>query len=220
MKNSTSTKPLGTLETEGLALAKAWRSRDRKDKNQFNVDIRDDGQFDPSQKRPSGLLVRTGFIMSQIKINNTTLELSGLKNLDRRRRSECHWFYENHKDCLEFISKSKKGYTNLSALQKAMAKANKQPKVDDQETDPSEATDSKATTSEAKQSDIGQLPVTKYDLAKAIMKTCQDNEINPLDLIDIILINVENQPKQPKNVVSMGSHKVDSGWKKVAQANA
>ena len=105
MENSTSTKPLGTLETEGLALAKAWRSRDRKDKNQFNVDIKDDGQFDSSQKRPSGLLVRTGFIMSQIKINNTTLVLSGLNNLDKRRRSECHWFYENHKDCLEFISK-------------------------------------------------------------------------------------------------------------------
>ncbi len=220
MKNSTSTKPLGTLETEGLALAKAWRSRDRKDKNQFSVDIKDDGQFDPSQKRPSGLLVRTGFIMSQIKINNTTLVLSGLNNLDRRRRAECHWFYENHKDCLEFISKSKKGYTNLSALQKAMAKANKQSEIEDKETDPSEATDSEATTSEAKQSDIGQLPVTKYDLAKAIMKTCQDNEINPLDLIDIILINVENQPKQPKNVVSMGSHKVDSGWKTVKQANA
>ncbi len=220
MKNSTSAKPLGTLETEGLALAKAWRSRDRKDKNQFNVDIKDEGQFDPSQKRPSGLLVRTGFIMSQIKIGNTTLELSGLKNLDRRRRSECHWFYENHKECLEFISKSKKGYTNLSALDKAMKKANKQPKVDDQETDPSEATDSKATTSEAKQSDIGQLPVTKYDLAKAIMKTCQDNEINPLDLIDIILINVENQPKQPKNVVSMGNHKVKNNSPKAKQANA
>jgi len=220
MKNSTSTKPLGTLETEGHDLAKAWKSRDRKDKNQFSVDIKDDGQFDFSQKRPSGLLVRTGFIMSQIKINNTTLELSGLKSLDKRRRSECHWFYENHKDCLEFISKSKKGYTNLSALQKAMAKANKQSEIEDKETDPSEATDSEATTSEAKQSDIGQLPVTKYDLAKAIMKTCQDNEINPLDLIDIILINVENQPKQPKNVVSMGSHKVDSGWKTVKQANA
>ena len=212
MENSTSTKPLGTLETEGLALAKAWRSRDRKDKNQFNVDIKDDGQFDSSQKRPSGLLVRTGFIMSQIKINNTTLVLSGLNNLDKRRRSECHWFYENHKDCLEFISKSKKGYTNLSALQKAMAKANKQPEVEDKETDPS-----KATTSEAKQSDIGQLPTTKYDLAKEIMKTCLANDIDPLELIELVKINHENSATK---VVPMGSFKVDSGWKTVSKSNA
>lgn len=217
MENSTSTKPLGTLETEGLALAKAWRSRDRKDKNQFNVDIKDDGQFDSSQKRPSGLLVRTGFIMSQIKINNTTLVLSGLNNLDKRRRSECHWFYENHKDCLEFISKSKKGYTNLSALQKAMAKANKQPEVEDKETDPSEATDSEATTSEAKQSDIGQLPTTKYDLAKEIMKTCLANDIDPLELIELVKINHENSATK---VVPMGSFKVDSGWKTVSKSNA
>ena len=207
MKNSTSTKPLGTLETEGLALAKAWRSRDRKDKNQFNVDIKDEGQFDPSQKRPSGLLVRTGFIMSQIKINNTTLELSGLKNLDRRRRSECHWFYENHKECLEFISKSKKGYTNLSALDKAMKKANKQPKVEDKETDASVATDSEATSNEVEQSDVGQtqLPTTKYDLAKEIMKTCLANNIDPLELIELVKINHENSTAK---VVPMGTLKM------------
>lgn len=217
MKMENSTNNLGTLETEGEALGKAWRSRDRKDKNQFKVDIKNDGQFDPTLKRPSGLLVRTGFLMEQIKLGNTTKEKCGFKNLDRRRLSECLWFYENQKDCLAFISDSKKGYSNLSALQKAMTKSNRTEKSDDQESDASQT-----ETTEGEVSDVGQsqLPTTKYDLAKEIMKTCQDNNINPLDLIDIILINVENQPKQSKNVVPMGNHKVKNNSPKAKQANA
>ena len=98
-----------------------------------------------------------------------------------------------------------------------MTKSNRTEKSDDQESDASQT-----ETTEGEVSDVGQsqLPTTKYDLAKEIMKTCQDNNINPLDLIDIILINVENQPKQSKNVVSMGNHKVKNNSPKAKQANA
>jgi len=201
MENSTNN--LGTLETEGEALGKAWRSRDRKDKSQFKVDIKNDG-----------LIVRTGFLMEQIKLGNTTKEKCGFKNLDRRRLSECLWFYENQKDCLAYIANSKKGYSNLSALQKAMTKSNRTEKSDDKETDANQT-----ETTEGEVSDVGQsqLPTTKYDLAKEIMKTCLANDIDPLELIELVKINHENSSIK---VVPMGNHKVKNNSPKAKQANA
>jgi len=218
MENST--KQLGTLETEGQAIAKELRSRDRKDANQFKRDIVNVSQFNGSDKNPQGLWVRLGFLMTQIEQNNSTKKDCGLLKIDRRRLAEAKWFYNNLKDCQAFIANSKKGYTSLTALQLAMSKANKATLSTEDKV--SEATPSEATSNEVEESNVGQsqLPTTKYDLAKEIMKTCQDNNINPLDLIDIILINVENQPKQSKNVVSMGNHKVKNNSPKTKQANA
>ena len=220
MKMENSTKQLGTLETEGQAIAKELRSRDRKDANQFKRDIVNVSQFNGSDKNPQGLWVRLGFLMTQIEQNNSTKKDCGLLKIDRRRLAEAKWFYNNLKDCQAFIANSKKGYTSLTALQLAMSKANKATLSTEDKV--SEATPSEATSNEVEESNVGQsqLPTTKYDLAKEIMKTCQDNNINPLDLIDIILINVENQPKQSKNVVSMGNHKVKNNSPKAKQANA
>ena len=199
MENSTNN--LGTLETEGEALGKAWRSRDRKDKSQFKVDIKNDG-----------LIVRTGFLMEQIKLGNTTKEKCGFKNLDRRRLSECLWFYENQKDCLAYIANSKKGYSNLSALQKAMTKSNRTEKSDDQESDVSQT-----ETTEGEVSDVGQsqLPTTKYDLAKEIMKTCLANNIDPIELIELVKINHENSSIKvvPVGKIQAASFTKNSGWK-------
>jgi len=215
MENST--KQLGTLETEGQAIAKELRSRDRKDANQFKRDIVNVSQFNGSDKNPQGLWVRLGFLMTQIEQNNSTKKDCGLLKIDRRRLAEAKWFYNNLKDCQAFIANSKKGYTSLTALQLAMSKANKATLSTEDKV--SEATPSEATSNEVEQSNVGQpqLPTTKYDLAKEIMKTCLANDIDPLELIELVKINHENNTTK---VVPMGSFKVDSGWKTVSKSNA
>jgi hypothetical protein len=204
-------KQLGTLETEGHALARAWRSRDKVERSQFVFDSENVPSFDSSLKRPKGLLVRTGAIMVAISEDKTTLMKSGLNKVDKRRRSECKWFFENLKECQAFIAQSKKGYGNLSALQRAM-KPKAEPKVEDKSTD-----DSEASISEVGGSDVGpsQLPTTKFDLAKEIMKTCLANNIDPIELIELVKINHENSSIKvvPVGKIQASSFSKDSGWK-------
>ena len=203
MENTT--KQLGTLETEGQAIAKELRSRDRKDANQFKRDIVNVSQFNGSDKNPQGLWVRLGFLMTQIEQNNSTKKDCGLLKIDRRRLAEAKWFYNNLKDCQAFIANSKKGYTSLTALQLAMSKANKATLSTEDKV--SEATPSEATSNEVEESNVGQtqLPTTKYDLAKEIMKTCLANDIDPLELIELVKINHENTSTK---VVPMGTLKM------------
>ena len=203
-------KQLGTLETEGHALARAWRSRDKVERSQFVFDSENVPTFDSSLKRPKGLLVRTGAIMVAISEDKTTLMKSGLNSVDKRRRSECKWFFENLKECQAFIAQSKKGYGNLSALQKAMSKI---AKADDKNVPPS---DDQEKSSDV-ESDVGptQLPTTKFDLAKEIMKTCLANNIDPIELIELVKINHENSSIKvvPVGKIQAASFSKDSGWK-------
>ena len=210
MTNSNTAKQLGTLETEGHALAKHWRTRDRFERSQFVSDTENVPSFDSSLKRPKGLLVRTGAIMVAISEDKTTLMKSGLNSVDKRRRSECKWFFENLKECQAFIAQSKKGYGNLSALQKAMSKI---AKADDKNVPPS---DDQEKSSDV-ESDVGptQLPTTKFDLAKEIMKTCLANNIDPIELIELVKINHENSSIKvvPVGKIQAASFTKDSGWK-------
>ena len=218
MQNST--KQLGTLETEGQAIAKELRSRDRKDANQFKRDIVNVSQFNGSDKNPQGLWVRLGFLMTQIEQNNSTKKDCGLLKIDRRRLAEAKWFYNNLKDCQAFIANSKKGYTSLTALQLAMSKANKATLSTEDKV--SEATPSEATSNEVEQSNVGQsqLPTNANDLVKQVMATCKDHNIDPQEIVN--LINVYIQYETPK-VVPVGTLKMSQPTLKrfrVATGNA
>ena len=59
------------------------------------------------------------------KVTSARLKDVGIANIDKRRRSEAMWFFDNQDDCLEAIKASKKGFTSLTALQSAMKKADK-----------------------------------------------------------------------------------------------
>ena len=223
MENST--KQLGTLETEGQAIAKELQSRDRKDANQFKRDIVNVSQFIGSDKQPKGLWVRLGHLMHQIELGNSTKVKCGINKIDRRRLHEAKWFYNNLKDCQAFIAKSKKGYTSLTALQSAMSKANKATLSTEDKV--SEAVSpSEATSNEVEQSNVGQaqLPTNANDLVKQVMATCKDHNIDPQEIVN--LINVYLQYETKPNVTPKGKTKVtsydvavsDAGWKVITNA--
>ena len=104
--------------------------------------------------------------------------------VDKRRRSEALWFVENEVEARKFIAKSKKGYTSLSALQKAIAKANKQPSSEDDttSTDKSSKASAKPTeaTSEAK-------PATKETIFKELLAICNASDVDIMDIAEMLL---------------------------------
>ena len=129
MQNSTSkslTVVNNTLEAEGFALAKEWKSITKGDKARFTKATKADG-FD----------TRLGKLMQKLKaeggerISTQRLKDCGIDGIDKRRRSEALWFVENETACRDFIKASKKGFTSLTALQAAMKpKAAPKPKAD------------------------------------------------------------------------------------------
>tara|TARA_R100000773_G_scaffold26228_1_gene22836 strand:+ start:2681 stop:3310 length:630 start_codon:yes stop_codon:yes gene_type:complete len=122
---------INTLESRGKAIASEWRKVDRRDANALKRDLTE-----------GGLIYRTGELMSELTsealsegvkyVTGKRLDECSLRNVDRRRRSECLWAFENVQDILEFIKTSKKGFTSITALQLAMKKAEK-PSNDDKQ---------------------------------------------------------------------------------------
>jgi len=114
---------LDDLVKEGKALGKMWSAL-------HNV---------RSSTKANGFDTRLGKLLVELKAQSTldsgqisrqTLTTHGVHNIDRRRRSEALWFVENEVACRAFMDCSKKGFTSLTALQKAMrdvAKAEAEP---------------------------------------------------------------------------------------------
>ena len=107
---------LDTLVAEGKALYSIWKQTNS---------LKD-------STKAKGFDTRLGKLLQQLKAQSTvdsgqisrqTLATYHVDKIDRRRRSEALWFVENEVQCREFIKNSKKGYTSLTALQKAMKDA-------------------------------------------------------------------------------------------------
>jgi hypothetical protein len=160
-----------TLEAEGFALAKEWKSITKGDKVRFTKATKADG-FD----------TRLGKLMQKLKaeggerISSDRLKDCGINGIDKRRRSEALWFVENETACRDFIQASKKGFTSLTALQAAMKpKAAPKPKADADKPTGSEADDkskvgldSEAETAQAK---------SPSDIALDALVQCEMNGI-------------------------------------------
>jgi hypothetical protein len=149
MQKSISKTPVvnNTLESEGKALATIWKGIVK-------------GNFDNATKA-DGFDTRLGKLMLALKaeggqrISTDRLKDCGINGIDKRRRSEALWFVENEKACRDFVAKSKKGFTSLTALQAAMKpKAAPKPKADTETPTGSEADDKSKVglDSEAEQS--------------------------------------------------------------------
>tara|TARA_R110002096_G_scaffold180017_1_gene357208 strand:+ start:37 stop:624 length:588 start_codon:yes stop_codon:yes gene_type:complete len=175
MTNSISNfKPeLSTLEAEGIVLAKMWKSICKADKTRFKKAIQLDG-FD----------TRLGKLLQSLKseggaqIPSSRLRDCNLHQIDRRRRSEALWFVENEQAARKFNKSSKKGFTSLSALQKAMNKASKAKTAKAEKVDEKP---SKEEVSDVGQSEAPKKVLTASDIALEALLLC---EIHGVDLKD------------------------------------
>ncbi len=110
---------IDTLESEGLALAKMYKTEVSSEKRRFTQSIK----MDQLSYRLGKLMATLSAEAEGGRISSARLKEVGIANIDRRRRSEALWFYQDYDNALAFIKASKKGFTSLTALQSAMKKA-------------------------------------------------------------------------------------------------
>lgn len=165
-----------TLEAEGIALAKMWKSICSAEKTRFTKSTQADG-FD----------TRLGKLMLALKqeangrISSSRLKDCGINGIDKRRRSEALWFVENETEAREFVKASKKGFTSLSALQKAMAKS---AKADEATTDATPKGEDKSDVGLADAKPTAETqPMTASDIALEALIQCEANEVAIADFM-------------------------------------
>jgi len=181
MANSTKsqTKVVGTtidaMIKEGKALATIWKQTNS---------LKD-------STKAKGFDTRLGKLLQQLKasspvdsgqISRQTLTTHGVHIIDRRRRSEALWFVENEVECRDFIAKSKKGFTSLTALQASMRKASKEA-----EAPTTKVEEVEAPTTKVEPSNVGQSPVSKQVVFDKLVKVCDANGIDMLELAEMII---------------------------------
>ena len=177
----TNTAVLATLELQGADIARQWKAITKGDKARFTQHTQADG-FDMQL----GNLMVALSVECEGRIKSTRLADCGINVVDKRRRSEAMWFVNNEVEAREFIAKSKKGFTSLSALQKAMAVANKKSssKDDTASTKDKPKADASPKTSEAKQ-----LPTefSKDEIFKQLIQVCNDSGVDIMDIAEMLL---------------------------------
>ena len=167
-----------TLEAEGFALAKEYKSITKGDKARFTKATKADG-FD----------TRLGKLMQKLKaeggerISSQRLKDCGIDGIAKQRRSEALWFVENETNARDFIKASKKGFTSLSALQKAMAKAAKA----DKPKQSTESTDSNAKSDVGLNSEAEQSPFADKSASDIALDALVQCEVNGIAVKDFML---------------------------------
>ena len=167
---------LDNLVKEGKALYSIWKQTNS---------LKD-------STKARGFDTRLGKLLQQLKaqspldsgqISRQTLATYHVDKIDRRRRSEALWFVENEVECRDFIKKSKKGFTSLTALQAAMRKASKEAEAEPTEVEAEEAEPSKEEVSNVGRSS----KPSKDDIVKSIIKACQYSGIDLLDIAEALM---------------------------------
>ena len=172
---------ISTLEDQGKVLSEEWAKIEAADKKRFKLSTKAEG-FD----------TQLGKLMVELKaeggdrIPSQRLRDCHLHLIDKRRRSEALWFVENESECRAFIETSKKGFTSLSALQRAMKQKDATSKEVTETVSEAVAVSEAETPSEAvAKSDVG--PVTKQVVFDKLIKVCMANNIDPLDLAEMLM---------------------------------
>ena len=132
------------------------------------------------------------------QISRQVLTTHGIHNIDRRRRAEALWFAENEVKCREFMQASKKGFTSLTALQKAMRDADKPTdtaKAEVSNVGQSEATPAKAEKSGATEQRSVSVMITRTKMVDTILHHCQENNLNLEDIINDLQSHVAKQSR-------------------------
>ena len=180
----TNTAVLATLELQGADIARQWKAITKGDKARFT-----------QHTKANGFDMQLGKLMVALteecegRIKSSRLADCGINIVDKRRRSEAKWFVENEVECREFIAKSKKGFTSLTALQSAMSKADKK-KASSTDDKASTGKSSKASatpteaTSEAK-------PATKETIFKELLAICKASDVNIMDIAEMLMLEAE-----------------------------
>ena len=192
-KNVVEGTSIDALVKEGKALGKMWSTL-----NSVKQSTKANGFDTRLGKLLSTLKAQSAHDSGQIPTH--VLRTHGIANIDRRRRAEALWFYENQAECVEFIKQSRKGFTSLTALQAAMRKA---AKAEAETTAPSKDEPSNVGQSdEPKPTKLVQhsetkvsVPVTRTVMVNTIIKQCEANGLDLETIVDDLISAIAKQEK-------------------------
>ena len=185
---------LDDLVKEGKALGKMWS-------NLHNV---------RQSTKANGFDTRLGKLLVELKAQSTldsgqisrqTLTTYGVHNIDRRRRSEALWFVENEVACRAFMDCSKKGFTSLTALQKAMrdvAKAEAEPTAKAEPSNVGQSDEVNDTGWVEVDKGTYSLGNTRTSIVDAIFAHCNDHQID----IETIIADLQSKAALAKKVAA------------------
>ena len=196
---STASNQVGTsldaLVKEGKALGKMWSTL-----NSVKQSTKANGFDTRLGKLLSTLKAQSAHDSGQIPTH--VLRTHGIANIDRRRRSEALWFYENQAECVAFMEASKKGFTSLTALQSAMRKAAKAdeaeaPKPAKAEVSNVGQSDDPKPTKLVEQSEtkVSVGPITRTKMVQTIVKQCELNGLDLETIVDDLISAIAKQEK-------------------------
>ena len=182
---------IDALIKEGKALGRIWKQTNS---------LKD-------STKPNGFDTRLGKLLQELKAQSTldsgqvsrqTLTTYGIHTIDRRRRAEALWFVENEVACREFMKSSKKGFTSLSALQKAMNTAAKPAKPAKAETsDVGQSEEAKpAKLVQQSETKVSVGPITRTKMVDTIVKQCELNGLDLEQIIDDLMSKLALQEKK------------------------
>ena len=171
---------INTLESEGSALAEMYKKEQTSLKKKFTQSIK----MDQLSYRLGKLLDTLTAEAEGGRIKSKRLAEVGIANIDKRRRSEALWFYQNYDKATAFIKASKKGFTSLTALQSAMKKADKS------NVGPSTEGNTEGSTATDSVDDL--LPsnttfATANDLADAVVAIATERGIDLQQVVELLI---------------------------------
>ena len=184
------------LIADGIEVGAEFAKRDKADKGRFKRDIKPDG----FGVRLAQIQLAVRDALKVERIPSATLKQFGLDKITSALRSEWVWFVENEIEAREFIKASKKGFTNVSALKTAMAKAAKAEAK-------AEASDNENATTEGEASENAvtegeTVPITVETIAIAIDLVAKRDGKTVEDVMSevIDLFAKSNQPSDLLNL--------------------
>lgn len=186
---------------EGKALGRIWKQTNS---------LKDSTKTSGFDTRLGQLLMRlkAASSLDSGQISRQVLTTHGIHIIDRRRRAEALWFAENEVQCREFIKASKKGFTSLTALQKAMRDAAKPAKAEVSNVGQSEPKPAKADKPAATEQRSVSVMITRTKMVDTILHHCKQNNLNIEDIINDLQQRcslgkyaVKGMPKTPKRKV-------------------
>ena len=195
---STASNQVGTtldaLVKEGKALGKMWSTL-----NSVKQSTKANGFDTRLGKLLSTLKAQSALDSGQIPTH--VLRTHGIANIDRRRRAEALWFYENQAECVEFIKQSRKGFTSLTALQAAMRKSAKAEAEavapsKDEPSNVGQSDDPKPTKLvEQSETKVSVGPITRTKMVQTIVKQCELNGLDLETIVDDLISAIAKQEK-------------------------
>ena len=158
---------ISTLEDAGKVLAEEYEVISKAETKRFLSSTKVDGFDTRLGKLMVELKAEGGDRIASVRLRDCHLHL-----IDKRRRAEAMWFVENEDDCRKHIAESKKGFTSLTALQRAMKPSKPQAEGTDEVTNEVDVKSNVGPTA----SDGGS--VTAEEVFKHLVAVCKHNPVS------------------------------------------